>query len=88
MILAAILLVGLALVVMRVLMRVVARDERTTPAAASAVEAVVPGVPAPELRARADDGVRAFLSPATEPEIVGPVHEHDQPADRERSARP
>ena len=63
----------LAFVVMRALMGVVAREERTpTPSAGPAP--TVPGYPPPQLRARADDGVRAFLMPATEPEIVG---EHD-----------
>ena len=82
MLLAAIVLVVLALVVMRALMGVVARDERVTPTHASAVEPTVPGVPAPELRARADEGVRAFLMPAAEPKIVG-----DDESARERSTR-
>jgi len=66
----------LAIVVMRGLMGVVARGERT-PATSSGPEPTIPGSPPPQLRARADDSVRAFLKPAAEPEIVG---EHD-PAD-------
>ena len=81
MVLAVIALVVLALVVMRTLMGVVARDERVTPPPTTPVEPAVPGMPAPELRARADDGVRAFLMPAAEPEIV------DEPSDAERSTR-
>ena len=66
----------LAFVVMRALMGVVARGERT-PAPPVGPAPTVPGYPPPQLRARADDGVRAFLMPASEPEIVG---DHD-PAD-------
>jgi hypothetical protein len=88
-ILAVIALVVLALVVMRILMGIVAREEGPTPAPEPirTIEPTAPGLAAPELRARADDGIRALLLPAAEPEIVGPetpVAEH--PA-RERSAR-
>jgi hypothetical protein len=83
-IVAVVVLVVLALAVMRALMGVVARNERVTPTHPSVVEPTVPGLAAPELRARADDGVRAFLMPASEPEIVG----KDAPATApERSAR-
>ena len=69
----------LAFVVMRALMSVVARDERT-PAPSIGLEPTVPGFPPPQLRARADDGVRAFLMPASEPEIVGERDPADDPA--------
>ena len=87
MIVSAVVLVALALVVMRALMAVVAREERTTPAPTTVLEPTVPGGPAPELRARADDGVRAFLMPAAEPDIVGSEPARDDRAVRERSAR-
>ena len=69
----------LAFVVMRALMGVVAREERT-PAPSTRPEPTVPGSPPPQLRARADDGVRAFLMPAAEPEIVGERDAADESA--------
>ena len=74
----------LAFVVMRALMGVVARGDRT-PAPSAGPAPTVPGYPPPQLRARADDGVRAFLMPAAEPEIVG---EHDPADDPAQSPRP
>jgi len=71
----------LAFVVMRALMGVVARGDRT-PAPSAGPTPTVPGSPPPQLRARADDGVRAFLMPAAEPEIVG---EHDAADDPTKS---
>lgn len=71
MIIPAVMLVVLALVVMRALMGVVAHDESAAPAHPVVLEPTVPGSPAPQLRARADDGVRALLLPAAELEIVG-----------------
>jgi hypothetical protein len=68
----------LAFVVMKALMGVVARGERT-PAPFVGPEPTVPGYPPPQLRARADDGVRAFLMPASEPEIVGDRDPADDP---------
>ena len=82
MVIPAVMLVVLALVVMRVLMGVVAHEESAAPAHSIMLEPTVPGIPAPELRARADDGVRAFLMPAAEPEIVA---EHDSTTDRART---
>ena len=78
MVIPVVVLAILAVVVMRALMGVVAREERT-PAPSMGPEPTVPGSPPPQLRARADDGVRAFLMPAAEPEIVG---EHDPADDR------
>src|SRR5689334_10412784 len=69
----------LAIAVMRGLMGVVARGERTR-AASTGPEPTVPGSPPPQLRARADDSVRAFLMPASEPEIVGERDPADDPA--------
>jgi hypothetical protein len=71
----------LAFVVMRALMGMVAREERV-PAPSIGPEPTAPGYPPPQLRARADDGVRAFLMPAAEPEIVG---ERDQADESTRS---
>jgi hypothetical protein len=65
-----VLLVVLALVVMRALLGVVAHEVSAAPAHSIVLEPTVSDTPAPELRARADDGVRAFLMPAAEPEIV------------------
>jgi hypothetical protein len=75
MVIPAVMLVILALVVMRALMSVVAHEEGAAAAHSITLEPTVPrtaapGTPAPELRARADDGVRSFLMPAAEPEIV------------------
>ena len=75
------LLAILAIVVMRALMGVVAREERA-PARSAGPEPTVPGYPPPQLRAPADDGVRALLMPAAEPEIVG---ERDAADDSARS---
>ena len=83
MVISAVMLVVLALVVMRVLMGVVAHEESAAPAHPIVLEPTVPGRPAPELRARADDGVRAFLMPAAEPEIVP---EPESSGDRTRSS--
>jgi hypothetical protein len=69
----------LAIVVMRALMGVVAREERV-PVQPVGPEPTIPGTPAPELRARADDGVRALLTPAAEPEIVGERDQAENPA--------
>ena len=74
----------LAFVVMKALMGVVARGERT-PAPSVRPEPTVPGYPPPQLRARADDGVRAFLMPASEPEIVGDRDPADDPAHSQTS---
>jgi len=82
MVIPVVMLVVLALVVMRALMVVVAHDERAEPVGSITLEPTVPGTPAPELRARADDGVRWLLTPAVEPEIVS---EHDPAADRSHS---
>jgi hypothetical protein len=71
----------LAVVVMRALMGVVAREQRTS-APSMGPEPTVPGSPPPQLRARADSGVRAFLMPAAESEIVG---ERDTADDQTRS---
>ena len=71
----------LAIVVMRALMGVVAREERA-PAPSAAPEPTVPAFPPPQLRARADDGVRALLMPAAEPEIAGERDPADEPARR------
>jgi hypothetical protein len=68
-----------AIVVIRALMGVVAREERA-PAPSVSPAPAVPGYPPPELRARADDGVRVFLAPAAEPEIVGERDAADDPA--------
>jgi len=70
MVIPAVMLVILALVVMRALMSVVAHEETAVPEHSITLDPTVPGTPAPELRARADDGVRSFLTPAAEPEIV------------------
>ena len=75
-------LVILALVVMRALMSVVAHEETAVPEQSITLEPTFPGSPAPELRARADDGVRSFLTPAAEPEIVP---ESESTADRTRT---
>jgi hypothetical protein len=83
MVIPALVLVVLALVVMRALMGVVAHEEREIPAQSITLEPTTPGTPAPELRARADDGVRALLMPAAEPEIAD---EHESTVDRARSA--
>jgi hypothetical protein len=82
MVIPVVMLVVLALVVMRALMGVVAHEESAAPAHSITLEPSVPGTPAPELRARADDGVRAFLTPAAEPEIVV---ESESTVDRARS---
>jgi hypothetical protein len=82
MVIPVVMLVVLALVIMRALMGVVAHEESAAPAHSITLEPTAPGTPAPELRARADDGVRAFLMPAAEPEIVG---EHESAADGARS---
>ena len=74
----------LAFVVMRALMGVVARGERT-PEPSVGPEPTVPGYPPPQLRARADDGVRAFLMPASEPEIVGDRDQADESARTSKS---
>ena len=74
----------LAFVVMRGLMGVVARGERT-PAPPVGPAPTVPGYPPPQLRARADDGVRAFLMPASEPEIVGDRDQADESARTSKS---
>jgi hypothetical protein len=74
----------LAFVVMKALMGVVARGERT-PRPSVGPEPTVPGYPPPQLRARADDGVRAFLMPASEPEIVGDRDQADDPAHSQTS---
>ncbi len=79
MVIAAVMLVVLALVVMRALMGVVAHEDSAATVHSITLEPTIPGTRAPELRARADDGVRAFLMPAAEPEIAG---EHESPADR------
>ena len=82
MVIPAVMLVILALVVMRALMSVVAHEETAVPEQSITLDSTLPGTPAPELRARADDGVRAFLMPAAEPEIVA---EHDSTTDRART---
>jgi hypothetical protein len=100
MVIPAVMLVILALVVMRALMSVVAHDESAAPAHSITLEPTMPrttvprtaaprtaalGTPVPELRARADDGVRWLLTPAAEPEIVGEPESTD---DRSRSTSP
>jgi hypothetical protein len=83
MVIPVVMLVVLTLVVMRALMGVVAHDEAAVPAESIMLDKpTLPGTPAPELRARADDGVRSFLMPAAEPVIVA---EHDPTADRSHS---
>jgi hypothetical protein len=80
MVIPVLMLVVLTIVVMRALMGVVAHDEAAAPAEAIMLdEPTVSSTPAPELRARADDGVRWLLTPAAEPEIVS---EHEPAADR------
>jgi hypothetical protein len=64
MVIPAVMLVVLALVVMRALMSVVAHEDSAAPAPSTTLD-TVSGTPAPELRARADDGVRAFLDAAS-----------------------
>ena len=84
MVIPVLMLVVLTLVVMRALMGVVAHDEAAAPAESIMLdEPTVAGTPAPELRARADDGVRWLLMPAAEPEIVS---EHEPAADRSTRA--
>jgi len=82
MVIPAVMLVILALVVMRALMSVVAHEETAVPEQSITLDSTLPGTPAPELRARADDGVRSFLTPAAEPEIVA---ESESTADRART---
>jgi hypothetical protein len=86
MVIPAVLLVVLALVVMRALMGFVARDESAAPAHSITLEPTIPRNAAPgtvpELRARADDGVRWLLMPAAEPEIVA---ESESTVDRART---
>jgi hypothetical protein len=76
MVIPVVILVVLALVVMRALMGVVAHEETAAPADSITLEPTVPGTPAPELRARADDGVRAFLTEASTSGPPSPV-QHD-----------
>jgi hypothetical protein len=83
MVIPVVLLVVLALVVMRALMGVVAHEEGTAPAPTTTLEPTASSAAAPELRARADDGVRAFLAAAAEPEIVA---ERDPRAERSASS--
>ena len=64
MVIPVVMLVVLALVVMRALMGAVAHEETAAPVESITLEPTLPGTPAPELRARADDGVRAFLTEA------------------------
>jgi hypothetical protein len=84
MVIPVVMLVVLALVVMRALMGAVAHEEIAYPANSITLEPTLPGTPAPELRARADDGVRAFLMPAAEaePEIVDEHQPHGQRSTR------
>jgi len=82
MVIPAVMLVILALVVMRALMSVVAHEETAVPEQSITLDSPLPGTPAPELRARADDGVRSFLTPAAEPEIVA---ESESTTDRART---
>jgi len=82
MVIPAVMLVILALVVMRALMSVVAHEETAVPEQSITLDSTLPGTPAPELRARADDGVRSFLTPAAEPEIVA---ESESTTDRART---
>ena len=82
MVIPAVMLVILALVVMRALMSVVAHEETAVPEQSITLDFTLPGSPAPELRARADDGVRSFLTPAAEPEIVA---ESESTTDRART---
>jgi len=82
MVIPAVMLVILALVVMRALMSVVAHEETAVPEQSITLDSTLPGTPAPELRARADDGVRSFLTPAAEPEIVA---ESKSTTDRSRT---
>jgi hypothetical protein len=88
MVIPAVMLVILALVVMRALMNAVAHEDSAFPEHSITLEPTTPrhaapGTPAPELRARADDGVRSFLMPAAEPEIVP---EAESTADRARTS--
>jgi hypothetical protein len=88
MIIPAVMLIVLALVVMRALMSFVAHEESAAPAHSITLDPTiprnaVPGTPVPELRARADDGVRSFLLPAAEPEIVA---ESESTVDRARTS--
>ena len=74
MVIPAVMLVILALVVMRALMNVVAHEESATPAHSITLEPTVAGTATPELRARADDGVRSFLTAASTSSPPAPVH--------------
>ena len=62
---------------------VVAHEETAVPEQSITLDSTLPGTPAPELRARADDGVRSFLMPAAEPEIVA---ESESTADQARTS--
>jgi hypothetical protein len=79
MVIPAVMLVILALVVMRALMTVVAHEDSAVPEHAIALEPTTsrnaaPATPAPELRARADDGVRSLLTEASTSSPPSPAH--------------